>query len=138
MPDIYGPALVAWLDELRGAQSVRSFALDRGLDDARIAAWRAGGTPRLEQLREVADALNVHLGDVLLAARLATADELVVSAPRETPPPSIDEAIEQDPTLTDGERDVLRTVRRAVRDAATGKAKNTRQRVEVRRSRRKL
>lgn len=133
MPDIYGPALAAWLDEMRGAQSVRSFALERGLDDARISAWRRGGTPTLEQLRDVADAVNVHLGDVLIAAGLARPDELVVSEPREAPPPNIDDAISRDPSLTDGEREILRTVRKVAKDAAAGQARNTRQRIEVRR-----
>lgn len=136
MPEPYGPALAAWIDTLRGEQSVRSFASERGLDDARIAAWRTGQTPRMEQLRQVADALGVHLGDVLVAAHLADPSELVVSAPRsEPPPPGIDEAIERDPDLSDGEREILRAARKVARDAVRGR--NARTRVQVPRSRRR-
>jgi hypothetical protein len=91
-----------------------------GLDDARISAWKAGATPRVEHLRAVADGLGVTLGTVLVAAGMAREGELEVMTDQEPPAPDIDEAIEGDPNLTDDERAFLRTARETVRAVVEG------------------
>lgn len=109
-----GTALVEWIDQLRGAQSLRAFALERGLDDARMSAWRAGATPRLDHLRTVAEGLGVSLAEVLIRCGLTTREEVqIVQA--DPAPPDIDLAIETDPRLSDDQRAALRGVVAAFR-----------------------
>lgn len=120
----HGPRLVAYLDELRGNQSNTKYAAAIGLDDARISAWRRGGDPSLDHLRQIADSLNLPLSDVLIIAGYATADDFGGRAPAAPRPPSLVDALETDPTLTDAEREGLRVVVGLVltaRDGASGR-----------------
>lgn len=119
----HGPALVAYLDQLRDGQSVRAFGLERGIDPAQINKWRNGAAPSLDHLRRVADALELTLGEVLIIARFGTREDFTVSTrpPPLPAPPRIADAIKKDPDLSDAEREVLQGVWGALEAARAGR-----------------
>lgn len=114
-----GTALVEWIDTLLApGQSLRAFCQAHGLDDARMSAWRAGATPRLDHLRIVAEGLGVPLAEVLIRSGLTTADEVQIIQADPTPP-SIDDAIERDPELR-GRPDVQALLRNLMTSLRSG------------------
>jgi hypothetical protein len=102
---------------------MRAFCQAHGIDNALVSGWKAGRGADIESLRRLADGLGLTLGQVLVIAGIGTPDDFggaTPPEPRPPAPPSVDEAIERDPTLTTAERQVLREVRRFTRSQEAG------------------
>lgn len=112
----------ALMDYLRGEWEARgmtqtAFARAARVENSNFSRWADGGNPwNIDLLRQIADTLNVPLTKVLLAAEYLR-DEEVDGRIDRTPmrAPSIDDAIESDPTLSSAERALLRTARELAR-----------------------
>lgn len=95
-------------------QSIRQWCAARGLDATRISAWKNnGGDIELKSARDVAAALGLSLGQVLVIAGELDERDLDGEPPPKPvppPPPTIAEAIERDPGMNEHEREVLRNV----------------------------
>lgn len=118
-----GERLAAWLDQLReqrGFPSMRQFCAALDLPATTVSGWRAGKATSLEQLRNVATALGVPLGEVLLATGLASDADMHVNPTRVEYVYDADKAIDRDPKLYEAERVLLRQIRNAYRRAAEG------------------
>lgn len=89
----YGPNLARYIDRLRGETSVREFARTHGLDFQAISRWKNGESPSLSLLRQVADGLEVTLGQVLLEAGWGTAEDFTVVERVEEPSIELADAI---------------------------------------------
>jgi transcriptional regulator with XRE-family HTH domain len=90
----HGPALAAWLDTLRGDISMRRFMDARNYDDARVSQWRLGKPPSIGHMRELADALGMSLGEILIRARYGTLQDFTVIQPVERTTIALREAID--------------------------------------------
>lgn len=118
---VHGPRLVGYFDEVRGKKTNTEFAASLGLTGQRITAWRKGDNPTLGQLRRVADGLGLTLSDVLIIAGYATAQDFDGSrAPEPPKAPSLVEALETDPALSEPERTALRIVVNAILETRDG------------------
>ena len=103
-----GQRVVALIEErLEAGQSLRNFALQHGLDHTRFFAWRQGTTPSLDQLRQVATAIGMRLGDVLVECGYGTRDEFSVVEVVEYVS-DVQKAIETDPNLDEHGQQILR------------------------------
>lgn len=121
-------ALVKYLDTLRGDQSIRGFAKSKGIDHGAIHRWRMGGKPEIEALREIAVALNLTFAQILILAEYATPEDFDGLTVTPAQPPSLEDAIEHDPTLTPTMRDAFRGMLASMRelaplDGGTGKSR---------------
>lgn len=100
-----GPALHAWLEEelarRPGAMKPGPWARRTGVaSDATTSRWASGESrPSMDILAKIADALNVSLVDVLLAAKAITPEEAGGRTPHPYEPISPEDAIMLDPTL---------------------------------------
>lgn len=129
------PPLVRYLDTLRGEQSIRAFATSKGIDHNAIHRWRKGGKPEIDGLREIANALDMSLGEVLIIAGYATPKDFDGTKPRPAQGPSLKDAIEYDPTLSPDTRQMLRLFLSQVsevapKDGRTGKGRKRTVRTE--------
>lgn len=101
----YGPRLAALIDSRRGKTSVRQFAMAAGLDHSRISTWARGATPTLENLRVVADALSMPLGELLIFIGAGTAEDFTVSGSSTA---TVRDAVELGIGLTETDQKMLR------------------------------
>jgi hypothetical protein len=94
------------------------------IPDSTVMRWARGVEPDMRNLRIVAGALGRPLVDVLLAAGYLHPSDVngrQVSPP--TPRQSVEKAIEEDPTLSDAMRELLRSTYNGGRAIESGKAK---------------
>lgn len=127
----HGRSLVAYLDALRetaGATSMRSYMASVGYDAARVSQWKLGKPPSIAHMRELADALDVPLGEILVAAMYGTADDF--GGIREVRHSTVLEAIRLDTQLSDKAKAALSSTYEAVVAApdAAWKARDPRSR----------
>jgi hypothetical protein len=73
---------------LAPGQSVRDFCARRGLDNARVSAWRKGTDVTVDQMREFGLALGLRLGQVMVIAGYGTAADFGEGAVPPPPPPA--------------------------------------------------
>lgn len=105
----HGQKLAEYLDELRGLESMRSFAQTRGIDHQAISRWRTGD-PSIEAMRQIADGLSKPLGEILIIAGYGSAEDFGGMHPTPPKAPSLEDAIAHDPTLTPGLRRALQEI----------------------------
>ena len=108
----HGPQLVAFLRREWDARGVSCHAWCRqvGLEPSTVSRWAAGGEPKIESLRLVANGLHRPLVDVLHAAGFITDRERAgrSNPPPRPPPGMLAEAIAHDPSLLPEERQIYR------------------------------
>jgi hypothetical protein len=113
---LWGPKIVGNLEALCRGQNttLTAWAKQNGIDRSKLMRWKSGSSvPDLVGLREVADAMPpLTLGDLLVASGVIRS---VPRLGRRLEDVSIDRAIENDPDVTDEERDALRAVRAMAR-----------------------
>jgi transcriptional regulator with XRE-family HTH domain len=110
----HGVAVMRFLDAEFTARpdALTSWARDNDIDPSKFSKWRRGESdPDLAGLREIASALGRPTWHLLAAAGFIDADEMDAPPILPTPMPDVDDAIERDPTLSDIERDILRSAR---------------------------
>jgi hypothetical protein len=112
----HGPALYAFLEAEWAALGTNqnAWSWQHGLQGPTVSRWARGTEPSFAAMRAVAHALGRPMLDVLVAAKMITEDEAGGVTTGPTAAPSIDVAIERDPTLTDWEREQLRSFRGAL------------------------
>lgn len=145
MPTIYtadsaqwGPNLYAWLETYWRAHGTNANAWSDahpGVSGATISRWKTGTVPGLTAMRAVADALGMSLVDVLTVAGVIREGETGARHVPDPELPSIDLAIDTDPTLSDPARDALRGVLNGIRRVESGRADEVRGIVDRRRGR---
>lgn len=113
----HGRKLWDYLDTLRGTQTMRSFVLLNNIDYSSVMRWQTGD-PSMDSLRQVADGLGRPLGEILIIAGYGDASDFGGIEARKAQPPSAAHAIDHDPTLSDHEREALRTVLALARNVA--------------------
>lgn len=103
------------LMDARGFETDGDLQLASGLDASVISRWQAGGgAPTVQNLRKIAGPLGVHLGDLMVAAGLATKAELGMEYVAPPPPPILDKALQgpakllRDEQIPDVHKDKLR------------------------------
>lgn len=132
-----GPALVAYLNQLRNGQSMRQFCIERGLDNSRVSRWADGGTPSVEHLRATAQALDMTLAEIMVICGFAEPEEFTWRPPRGPEPPSFAAATADspggDPSLTDLEKAALRSTLEGIRSVVQGVTVTSRSKVAKRR-----
>lgn len=79
------------LMEAAGFDSDADFARATGIDGSMLSKWWSGTSrPTIESLRRIAPHLHVRLGDLMVAAGIATAEELgMVGEPPKPPDPGV-------------------------------------------------
>src|SRR5690349_21707177 len=107
----HGPLLAAYLKSLIPAhQSVRAFCLEHGLDNQRVSAWESARDVSIDSMRDFGEKFALTLGQVLVIAGYGTPDDFggaTPPVPKPPAPPNVVEAINHDPSLSDGERAYL-------------------------------
>ena len=104
-------------------QSMRSFCLEHGLDNARISAWESNPSDvSIDRMREFAEALGLTLGQVMVIAGYGDEDDFGGATPPAPAAPnvSIDFALEHDPELSDFARRTLREILESIRAVERG------------------
>jgi transcriptional regulator with XRE-family HTH domain len=125
----HGRALMRYVDaELDGLGIAWTrFARDNDIPPSTLDRWRKGQTdPDMASLDTLAAVLGRPVIDMLIWAGYAPPDIVNGYTPEPVQPPSIDEAIERDPSLSSHERDILRATRELARDRAAGVKKGSR------------
>ena len=122
----HGPRLAAYVRSLLApGQSMRSFCLEHGIDNARGSAWESSpGDVSIDRMRELANALGLTLGQVMVIAGYGTPDDFGGATPPEPTAPvvSIDVAIDHDPELSEFARRSLREILSSLRVLESGTA----------------
>jgi transcriptional regulator with XRE-family HTH domain len=98
--------------DLLGFRTSSDLARAAQVPDSVISRWRSGTTtPSLAQLRRLQTPLQAPLVELLVAARLITADEARLRAPSSPAPVMRDvrDAVERDPVLSDDLKHLLLT-----------------------------
>lgn len=113
--DAYGPRLMSFLyDELNArGQSPTSFARSAGVVVSQLGKWAKGQQPSVGQVEQIAVALSrppLELFAIVLGDEAAPGVAI-----ERTPLPTIDHAIENDPSLSDRDREILRGVMAGIR-----------------------
>lgn len=95
-------------------QSVHEWCEARGIDDRMISRWKTkGGDIKVGTARDLASALGLTLGQVLVVAGYVKQRDMEGAPPPKPtppPPPTVADAIERDPSLNEHEREVLRNI----------------------------
>lgn len=119
----WGPSLYAWLEDYWHEQGITAnmwASSHAGIQGGTVSRWRTGDiVPSLPAMVAVAEALDVPVLDVLIAAGVVTQEDVGRDATRAVTP-SLDAAIAADPTLEDWQRRNLREFADAMRDVARG------------------
>ncbi|HJQ00122.1 MAG TPA: hypothetical protein VJ851_00850 [Jatrophihabitans sp.] len=115
LPSDYGPRLARYIDQLRGATSVREFSRTHRLDHQRISLWGSGRTPSYRDVQVVAEGLGISYGEVLVIMGVGKPEDFTVTVGT-----SVRQAIEEDPELSEKERAALRSVHAALLDLRHG------------------
>lgn len=127
----HGRSLMAFVDNELVAlgEAPTSWARRHDITASNLGKWRDGDMdPTLPALEDVAAALGRPLVDLLIAAGYITPDEVGGRTVMPTPPPDVSHAIENDSSLTEVERQVLRS---AVALAIGARDGQTRQRKTI-------
>lgn len=136
----HGQRLAAYVRAmLAPGQSMRSFCIEHGLDNARVSAWEsAPGDVSIDHMRAFGDALDLTLGQVMVIAGYGTEDDFGGIEPPEPAAPnvSLDFALEHDPELSDFARRTLRDMLASIRAVEAGQVESVR-RAPAKRARRK-
>ena len=83
--------------EANGFESDADLAAASGVDASALSKWQSGaGTPSVDNLRKVAPHLQTRLGDLMVEAELATAEELGMKGqPPKLPPAKVDAGLRE-------------------------------------------
>ena len=130
----WGPNLYRYLERHWRAQGTNANAwtyAHPGVQGPTVSRWQRGTIPSLPAMRAVADALEVPMADVLVAAGVMDKRELG-REPATPPEPDIDAAIAGDPTLSDLARRTLRDILAGIRSVERGDTERSRGRVDMR------
>lgn len=121
----HGARLAAYVrGMLAPGQSLRSFCLERGLDNQRLSKWEqaASSDVSIDSMRDFAQSLGLTLGEVMVIAGYGTPDDFGGASPSAPVGPvvDVDVAIDHDPNLSDVQRRALRDVLSAMRQVESG------------------
>lgn len=85
------------LMDANGFESDADLAAASGVDASALSKWQSGaGTPSVDNLRKVAPHLHTRLGDLMVQADLATAEELGMKGqPPKLPPAKVDAGLRE-------------------------------------------
>lgn len=114
----YGPALYAFLEGkwTAAGQTRNAYLLQRGMNAATISRWAEGMEPKLSVLRTIAEVTETPILEVLVAVGVLSADEAAV----EVLPPSLDAALQADPSISVLERRLLHEIHESFARAEIG------------------
>lgn len=130
-PDEYGPRLYSYLERHWRAAGTNANAWVNQhptLQGPTVSRWKTGSVPSLAAMRAVADALDVTMLDVLVAAGVVDSAE-VNHEPPEPAPPTIDAAIALDPNIHPNLRAALREIVDGFRAVEAGQTRRVRKKV---------
>lgn len=121
----HGQALHRFLEQEWAALGVTRGAWCRsnGISDSTMVRWQQGTDPDYRLMRQVADALDRSMLEILIAGKYIRPEEVdgLGVPPRQQV--SVSEAIRLDPSLTDEARDALRLLLKAFQAVESGRAK---------------
>lgn len=123
----YGPALYAYLEKVWTARGMtrNAWCNEVGLNTPTVMRWAEGSDPDIAVFADLAEAADMPILELLVAAGVISADEAKVT-PREPRAVDVDEAIENDPRLSATERQALRAVRGLVEETLRTGRRRTR------------
>lgn len=119
----HGKALMQYVDAALDATGTAptSWARAHGITATNLAKWRDGHSePGLSTIEQIAEALGRRTVELLIAAGYITAEDVGITVVVPERRVDIDDAIENDPTLSDVEREVLRAARQMGQAARAG------------------
>lgn len=128
-PVDYGLNLTRYLEKVWDGLGTTRGAWSRqaGLADSTVLRWSQGVEPNMDNLRMVAEALNLKLTQVLLICGYITPGELkTATVPPPPVRPTVSEAIELDRTITTQEKLALRAMHDLFTQAADGHKRSVR------------